>query len=72
VDAVYQPVQFAAARWIDCDSKKRLEEFERKHLASLARDSEVRLTYLAPNAWRLDFLMEEWPDIAFQKNRERD
>ncbi len=70
VDAVYQPVQLSAARWIDCDSRKRLEEFERKHLASLARDSEGHLTYLAPSAWRLDFTVEDWPDIAFRKTRE--
>jgi peptide chain release factor 3 len=70
VDAVYQPVELAAARWIGCESKKRLEEFERKHLASLARDSEGRLTYLAPTARRLDFLVEDWPDILFQKHRE--
>jgi peptide chain release factor 3 len=72
VDAFYQPMQLSAARWICCDNKKRLEEFERKHLASLARDAEGHLTYLAPSAWRLDCLVDDWPDISFQKNREHD
>ena len=72
VDAVYQPVPLSAARWIVCDNRKRLEEFEKKNMDSLARDAEGHLTYLAPTAWRLDFLMEDWPDISFRKNRERD
>lgn len=72
VDAVYQPVELSAARWIGCDNKKRLEEFERKNLAHLARDSEGRLAYLAPSLWRLDMLMDDWPEIAFQRHRERD
>jgi hypothetical protein len=28
------------------------------------------LTYLAASEWRLGFIMEEWPDIAFRKTRE--
>jgi len=28
------------------------------------------LTYLATSEWRLGFIMEEWPDIAFRKTRE--
>ena len=70
VDAVYEPVDYSAARWIGCDDKKRLEEFERKHLASLTYDSEGHLTYLASSIWRLDFVQEDWPDISFQKTRE--
>jgi peptide chain release factor 3 len=70
VDAVYEPVDFSVARWIGSDDKKKLEEFQRKHLASLAHDSEGHLTYLAPNTWRLDFVMEDWPTIIFKKTRE--
>jgi peptide chain release factor 3 len=36
----------------------------------LARDADGRLTYLAASEWRLGFVMEEWPDIAFSKTRE--
>jgi peptide chain release factor 3 len=70
VDAAYEPVGFSSARWIGCDDKKKLEEFERKHLSNLAYDSEGHLTYLSPSAWRLDFVMEDWPAISFKKTRE--
>jgi len=70
VDAVYEPVDIAAARWIDTDDGKKLEQFEEKHRSSLARDSEGHLTFFAPNAWRLGFVMEDWPEISFKKTRE--
>ncbi len=70
VDAVYEPVEYAAARWVDCPDRKMLEEFERKNIAYLSRDAEGHLTFLAPSEWRLGFVMEEWPDVNFHKTRE--
>ena len=70
VEASYEPIEYAAARWIACDDKKRLAEFEKKCQANLALDADGHLTYLAASEWRLGFIMEEWPDIAFRKTRE--
>jgi peptide chain release factor 3 len=70
VDAVYEPVGFSAARWVDCTDKKKLDEFEKKNLSNMAQDNEGCLAYLAPNEWRLKFTMEDWPDIVFHKTRE--
>ena len=70
VDAVYEPAGYSAARWISCDDKKRFEDFEKRHLANLAHDSEGRLAYLAPNTWRLDIVTEDWADISFKSTRE--
>ncbi len=70
VDAIYEPVDYQAARWVTCDDKKLLMEFERKNQAALARDAEGFLTYLAQNEWMLNFFMEKWPDIIFLKTRE--
>ena len=70
VDAVYEPAGFSAARWIDYDDKKKFEDFERQNFANLAHDSEGHLAYLAPNTWRLGFLIEDWPDISFKNTRE--
>ncbi len=70
VDAVYEPVNFAAARWIECDDKKMLKDFEREKQASLAFDAQGHLTYLASSLWRLEHAMEQWPRITFHKTRE--
>ncbi|HIP39705.1 MAG TPA: peptide chain release factor 3 [Desulfocapsa sulfexigens] len=70
VEAIYEPIDFQAARWVECEDKKKLAEFERKNQASLAIDAEGFLTYLAQNEWMLNFFMEKWPDITFHKTRE--
>ena len=70
VDAVYEPVIFAAARWVTSDDKKQLAAFEKDKYASLAHDSQGKLTYLASSLWRLENAMEEWPAIRFHKTRE--
>ena len=70
VDAAYEPAGCSTARWIQCDDKKKLQEFERKERLNLAYDAEGHLSYLAPNQWGLDYVMKQWPDISFQKTRE--
>ena len=70
VEAIYEPIDFAAARWVRCGDKKKLAEFEQKNQASLAVDAEGCLTYLAQNEWMLNFFMEKWPEIEFHKTRE--
>ncbi|MBM9519795.1 peptide chain release factor 3 [Desulforhopalus vacuolatus] len=70
VHAISEQVDYGAARWVHCDDKKKMEEFERANQSTLARDSEGFLTYLAKNEWMLNFFMEKWPDIIFEKTRE--
>jgi peptide chain release factor 3 len=72
VDAIYESVDYATARWIGCQDPKKLAEFEKKNQANLALDAEGNLSYLAPSEWRLGYVMEQWPDIEFAKTREHD
>ncbi len=70
VKAIYEPINFNAARWIRCENKTDLADFERKNQSSLAKDSEGFLTYLAESEWMLNYFMEKWPNITFDKTRE--
>ena len=70
VEAVYEPVEFAVARWVDCGDRKKLAEFERANVANLARDAEGCLSFLTTSEWQLGYYMEKWPDVKFQKTRE--
>ncbi len=70
VKAIHEPVDFGAARWVSCEDKKKLAEFERANQGALALDAEGFLTYLAQNEWMLNYFMEKWPDIVFEKTRE--
>jgi peptide chain release factor 3 len=70
VDAVYEPVDYKVARWVDCGDLKKMTEFEKKNSARMARDSEGKLAFLTTSEWELGFYMEKWPDISFYKARE--
>jgi len=70
VDAVYEPVNYATARWVSCDDKKRLAAFEKANKGNLALDAEENLTYLATSKWLLKLTLEDWPDIVFRKTSE--
>ncbi|KAA3658256.1 MAG: peptide chain release factor 3, partial [Calditrichaeota bacterium] len=71
-DAVYEPIDYATARWVTAEDAKKLAEFEKAKQADLARDGEGHLTFLATSQWRLEFEMEKWPAIVFHKTREHD
>jgi len=58
VDAIFEPVQIATARWIRCDDGKRLEEFRDKNAINLALDGAGQLVYLAPNRINLQLAQE--------------
>ncbi len=70
VDAVYEGIDFATARWIECEDRKMLAEFEKKCQGNLAHDAEGNLAYLAPSEWRLGHTIEQWPKVVFHKTRE--
>jgi len=70
VDAAYEPVNFGAARWVLCDDKKVLAEFERKNQAHLALDAGGDLTFLETSEWMMGYAVEKNPDIDFVKTRE--
>jgi len=72
VDAVYENVDFATARWVGSHDARKLAEFEKKNQANLAYDAEGNLSYLASSEWRLGYVKEQWPDIDFAKTREHD
>jgi peptide chain release factor 3 len=70
VDAAFEPVTVATARWIRCADQGRLEEFRERNASHLAEDGAGRLVYLAPTRINLQLAMERWPDVAFDATRE--
>jgi len=70
VDAIYEGVDYATARWVEATDKKKLAEFEKRNQQALAYDAEGNLTYLASSEWRLNHVAEQWPGISFVKARE--
>ncbi len=71
VDAIFESVTVATARWVECDDEKKLDEFKRKAEENLAIDGAGDLTYIAPTRVNLQLTEERWPDIAFRATREK-
>jgi len=70
VDAAFEPVGVATARWVKCDDAKKLEEFRDRNATNLAIDAAGELVYLAPTRVNLQLTMERWPDVRFMTTRE--
>ncbi len=70
VDASFENVSVATARWIRCGDAKKLEEFRDKHAMNLALDAAGQLVYLAPTRVNLQLAQERAPDVQFLATRE--
>jgi peptide chain release factor 3 len=70
VEAIYEPISVATARWVECDDKVKLKEFEKKAYDNLALDGGDNLTYIAPTMVNLQLSQERYPDVQFRATRE--
>ena len=70
VDAIYEAISVATARWCTCDDERILEQFQKKAYDNLALDGGNNLTYIAPTMVNLSLSQERHPEIAFHKTRE--
>lgn len=70
VEALYEPINVATARWVECDDERLLTQFRQKAYDNLALDGSDNLTYIAPTMVNLQMAQERHPDIAFRKTRE--
>jgi len=70
VNGSFEAVQFTTTRWLKSADKTKLDQFADKNKYNTAIDSHGHLAYLAPNAWHLDRIQKDWPDVEFLKTRE--
>jgi peptide chain release factor 3 len=70
VEAIYESVNVATARWVDCSDSKRFEEFKRKNETNLALDGGDNLAYIAPTMVNLNLAKERFPEVTFRATRE--
>ena len=70
VDAIFDGTSITSARWVTCDDKKMLADFEKALSHNLAIDAAGNLAYLAPNNVNLRLTQERWPKVVFHTTRE--
>ena len=71
VQAHLSGAPYTVCRWVSCDDPDHLDEYERANRTSLFRDSEGALAYLAQSQYRLERMMEDWPDVGFHSTKEQ-
>ena len=71
VDAVFETASISSARWVSCDDKRVLADFENSSAGHhVAYDAGNNLTYLATSGVNLKLTEERWPQITFHATRE--
>lgn len=70
VEAVYEPVNVATARWVTSKDARKLDDFQRKANDFLSIDGSDQLAYIAPTMVNLQLAQERHPEIQFHKTRE--
>jgi peptide chain release factor 3 len=70
VKGSFEAVQYTTARWVRAKDKKALETFMEKNKYNTAEDAGGQIAYLAPNAWHLERIQKDFPDIEFLLTRE--
>ncbi|MDH5632119.1 MAG: peptide chain release factor 3 [Gammaproteobacteria bacterium] len=70
VECSYDNVGIYTAHWVQCDDRKKMDEFRRKNELQLATDSAGALVYLAPTRVNLNLATERWPEVKFSASRE--
>ncbi|HEX6144974.1 MAG TPA: peptide chain release factor 3 [Geminicoccaceae bacterium] len=70
VAAGFEAAPYETVRWVTGE-RSLLQRFTDRHQATLAHDREGAMVLLARNAWELNRLADEWPDLTFRATRER-
>jgi peptide chain release factor 3 len=70
VDAMFEGTSTTSARWVTCEDKKMLADFEKALSNNVSYDAAGNMAYLAPNNVNLKLTQERWPKVVFHTTRE--
>ncbi len=70
VDAVFESTSISSARWVSCDDKRILADFEQALGHNVAYDAAENMAYLATSGVNLRLTQERWPKLTFHETRE--
>jgi peptide chain release factor 3 len=66
----FEQSQFETARWVSGEAEE-VKRFEDANRSMVAEDHDGVLVFLARNAWDLDRMMKDWPNLTFNATREQ-
>ncbi len=71
IKAGFEAAPYETARWVRCEDAARLKQFIEANRGALAEDRDGAPVFLARNAWELDYVQRQNPDVRFDKTREQ-
>jgi peptide chain release factor 3 len=71
VPVAFEAAPFDTARWIFSGDAARLKSFIELNRSAMSEDREGAPVYLVRNAWELNRMKENFPEITFSATRER-
>jgi peptide chain release factor 3 len=70
VPVSFEPARYEVMRWISCDDRKKLEEFEAANRFSIAHDLDGDPVFMAQSAFSLNYTLERAPEIRTTEIKE--
>jgi len=70
VEAIFENINVATARWVTAEDEKELANFKNKAVQNLAEDAHGHLVYVAPTYVNLQLTQERYPKIQFHETTE--
>jgi peptide chain release factor 3 len=67
----FEVAPYETARWVLSGDPGLLRRFVERHREAMAEDRDGSPVFLARNSWDLDRTTKDWPDLRFEKTRER-
>jgi len=70
LDVVFEPSPHAEARWLG-GTKAEIEDFAGKHRGQMAEDIDGDPVFLAKSSWEIGYVSDRFPNLQFQRAKER-
>jgi len=70
LDVLFEPAPYAEARWLT-GAKADIEAFAATHRSAIAEDIDEQPVFLAKSAWEIGYVTERYPNVGFERTRER-
>jgi len=70
LDVVFESAPYAEARWLT-GARADLEDFAGKHRMAMAADIDAAPVFLAKSAWEIGYVTERFPNVTFERTKER-
>ncbi len=70
VEVTFEACPYETARWLGGPADK-IDAFADRHKSAIAEDIDGAPVFLAKSGWEVSYSQEKWPDVTFEKTKER-